>query len=883
MAFFRRRHTRDEQSLNDEIQDYLDRETRINLEAGMPPQQAILAARKKLGPKARVLEETREASAGILWRWMELAWQDLRHGARMFAKNPGFTLAAVISLAFGTGANVAMFSVADALLLRPLPVPHPREIMTVGSEFHNDNSSVLRTSYPNYTDIRDRARSFESLFAYSFVTAGFAGERDPAPRVKLGAVVSGNFFQAMEVQAQLGRAFRPEEDQAPGRDPVAVLSYSLWEALGGDPKIVGSPVRIGGIPMTVIGVAPENFTGPDHLVQPSFYVPVAMWPRLSGDAGALDDRSSPRMTVKGRLKAGVSFWQAQAELDTIASNLERAHPDTNRNQRLLLRTEFQTTALGNRVYFALASILNLLAVAVLIVACANVAGLLTSRAPLRAREIALRLAIGAGRGRLIRQLLTESSLIALVGGLAGLPLAYACIKLFRQIRLPSDFMIQPRLELDQRALLFSLAVATGSVILFGLIPAIQTTRANLTSAFKAGAGAETGKRRLWGRHLLVSVQVAVSLALLTIAAFTTNVFRGELTRGMGFRSDHMALMTIDPRILHYTDAQSRRFFDTLTERAQMLPGVKSAALTAGMLGTGLSSGFVQPEGYRFPAGQDSAISLYTRIDEHYFSTIGIPILRGRAFLKTDTADAPAVAIVNETFAARYWPNQNPIGKRIFVNNLHWAEVVGVAKNSHYGYIGEPPQQFFYLPYRQAPPGNLTLLAASAGDSASLLAPLQALIADIAPSMPTYDAQTMEQFYAAKVTGFGSVMVEVVTAMGLTGLALSMIGLYALMAYSVTRRTREIGIRMAVGADRTNVMRMVVRQGMLPVLFGIALGLGLSAGAGQWLRAAFPLRYDIGPEIYWLMAPVLLGVALLAAFLPARRASLVDPMSALREE
>jgi macrolide transport system ATP-binding/permease protein len=883
MGLFRRRqHSLREQSLTDEIQDYLNRETRLNLAAGMSPQDAAFAARKKLGPTARVLEETREASLGIVWRWLELAWRDLRHGVRMFAKNPGFTLTAILSLAFGTGANVAMFSAADALLLRPLPVPHPREIMTIGSEYHNDNSSVLRTSYPNYIDIRDHARSFESLFAYSFFTAGFASEHDSAARVKLGVVATGNTFQSMEVQPVLGRAFRPDEDQVRGRDPVVILSYSLWEELGGDNNILGRAVSIGGIPFTVIGVAPETFTGPDHILQPTFYIPAAMWPRLA-DSSTLDDRFTPRMTVKGRLKPGMSFSQAQAELDTIARNLERAHPDTDRNQRLLLRTEFQTTMLGNRVYTFLAAILTLLASAVLVVACANVAGLLTSRAPLRAREIALRLAIGAGRARLIRQLLTESSLIALAGGLAGLPLAYLGITIFRRARLTSDFMIEPRFELDQRALLFSLAIAMGSVILFGLIPAIQTTRTNLTSAFKAGAGAEPGRRRLWGRHLLVAIQVAFSLVLLTIAAFTTSVFRGELNQGMGFRSDHIALMTIDPRILHYTDAQSLRFFETLTERAEMLPGVKSAGLTSGMLGTGLSSGIVQPEGYRFPLGQDSVNIFYDRVGENYFETIGIPIVRGRGFLKTDTADAPPVAIVNETFAAHYWPNQNPIGKRIHVNNFRWAEVVGVAKNSHYGYVGEPPRPFFYLPYRQSPQGNLTLLAASAGDSTSLLAPMRNLIADIAPEMPIYDAQTMEQFYAAKVTSFGSIMVEIIGAMGLMGLTLSMVGLYALMAYSVSRRTREIGIRMAVGADRSNVMQMVVRQGMLPVLFGIAIGLLMSAGAGEWLRAAFPLRYDIGPEIYWLMAPVLLSVALLAAFLPARRASLVDPMTALREE
>jgi predicted permease len=550
---------------------------------------------------------------------------------------------------------------------------------------------------------------------------------------------------------------------------------------------------------------------------------------------------------------------------------------------LMVRTEFQTALLGNQVYSSLTAILTLLGGAVLIVACANVAGLLTSRAPLRAREIALRLAIGAGRVRLIRQLLTESSLIAMAGGLSGLPLAYAVILVFRQVRLPAELVITPKFELDQRALLFSLAVAMGSVILFGLIPAIQTTRTNLTSAFKVSAGAETGKRRLWGRNLLVAVQVAFSLALLTVATFTSNMFRGELTHGMGFRSDHLAMLTVDPKMLRYSGADTLLFFENLAKRAAALPGAKSAALTSGMLGQNIGSASVQPEGFQFSRNQDSAILFYNRVDERYFDTFGIPILRGRGFTESDSANAQAVAVINQTFAAQYWPNQNPIGKRIRLYGTKWVEVVGVARNSHYLFIGEPPRAFFYLPYRQTAPDSMTLLVASAGDSASLLVPLRKLVSDIEPAMPMYDVMTIEEFYAAKVTGFGGVLVETVATMGLMGLALAMIGLYALMSYSVSRRTREIGIRMAVGADRARVMKMVVRQGMAPVLIGLTIGLALSAGAGKWLRAAFPLGYDIGPEIYGVMAPLLLTVALLAAFVPARRASRVDPMTALREE
>ncbi len=872
----------DDDGVNAEIQDYLERETARNIEAGMSAEEALLAARRKLGPVARVTEETREAAAGGVWTWIEMLWRDLRHGVRMFSKNPGFTLTCVLSLAFGTGANVAMFSAADALLLRPLPVPRPGEVITVGSHYSLGYFSYVQTSYLNYLDIRDQSRSFEGLTAFSTITVGLAADPQAAAQVKSGMAVAGNFFDVMEVHPALGRGFRQDEDQVRGRDAVVVLSDPTWQAIGADPKIVGRKVRLAGIDFTVVGIAPESFTGPDHIWTPAFYIPAAMWPAVSGDPRTLDDRSNWSFTVKGRLKPGVSLSQAQAELNTIAANLERAHPDTNRKQRLTAITELQMNLRQNQVYTALVGILALLAIAVLIVACANVAGLLTSRAPLRAREIALRLAVGAGRVRFIRQLLTESSLMAIAGGLLGLPLAYACIQIMRRVQFPNDLLVVPRIELDQRALLFSVLIAMGSVILFGLIPAIQTTRSNLTTAFKAG-DVELGRSRFSGRNLLVAIQVAFSLVLLTLSAFSYRAFGGELNRGMGFRRDHIAMITVRPRGLRYTDAQAMQFYEKLSQRSAAVPGVRLAALSSAKPAGVLDPFSIQPEGFHFPAGQNSALVYGSRIGEHYFDALEIPILRGRGIAATDTSTAPPVAVVNETLAEHYWPNQNPLGKRILVNGVRWAEVVGVAKNSRYLFITEPPTDFLYLPYRQMSQIDMTLFAVAAGDSASLLEPLRRLVLDIEPNMPMYNVQTMEYYYDARATSIGQVIVEIIGAMGIMGLALAMIGLYALMSYSVSRRTREIGIRMAVGADRMNVMRMVVRQGLIPVLAGIAAGLALSVGAGDLLKRSFPLGYEIGPSIYGWVAPILLLIAIAAAYAPARRAALVDPMTALREE
>jgi predicted permease len=660
-------------------------------------------------------------SPGMIQRsafWPGSFLQGMRHACRMFAKNPGFTLAAVLSIALGAGANVAMFSAADALLLRPLPVPRPEEIVVVGTDFTALNFSYMSSSYPNYVDLRDRNRSFSGLLAFASTTAGFAEGRVEAPQVKAGMVVSGNFLQVLGIQPEIGRGFRPEEDQVPGRDEVVILSHGTWAQLGSDPKILGRTVRIAGIEFTVIGVAPESFIGPDRNRRPAFYVPMTMWPRLSGDPQILEARDRFGLTVKGRLKPGASLTQAQAELDTIASDLERAHPDTDRNLLLTVRTQLLMNIRENRVYTALASILTLLAAAVLIVACANVAGLLTSRAPLRAREIALRLAVGAGRARLIRQLLTESGLIAAAGGLLGLPLAYIGIGLMRQIQFPTDLIAVPRIDLDRRALLFSLGMAMGSVILFGLVPAIQTTRADLTTALKASGAMVPGRRglfgtkllgtRLWGRNFLVAVQVAVSLVLLTIALFSYRMFAGQLDNGMGFRTDRLLMMDFNPGVVRYTGAQSRQFFESLTERAESLPGVKSAALASVRPLGFLEPSLIQPEGLRFPAGQNYATVHSSRVSEHYFDTLGVDLLHGRAFTAADGPGAPRVAIVNEVLANRYWPGQDPIGKRFRLlgsSNPPWVQIVGVAKLSRYGFIGEPPTEFLYLPYRQMPQGT----------------------------------------------------------------------------------------------------------------------------------------------------------------------------------
>src|SRR6185503_2059660 len=515
------------------------------------------------------------------------------------------------------------------------------------------------------------------------------------PRLKTGVLASSNLFAVMGVEPTIGRAFTAEEDQVPGRDAVVVLGRTMWEQeFGSDQGVLGRSIRINGQPFTVIGVAPPGFTGLHPLVRSDFFVPLMMSTRVINDpkGASLEARDARSLTLKGRLKAGGSQAIAQSELTAIATDLERAYPDTNRNRRFLIRTELQSRIAQDPPDAMLTAMLSTLALAVLLVACANVAGLLTSRAPARAREMALRLAIGAGRGRLVRQLVTESLLIAIAGGVLGLAVGYAGMSLFRQIEIPSDLPIMLSFQMDRRALLFSLAVAVASAVIFGLVPAIQATRADLTAVMKASDSVAPGRGRRWGRSVLVGGQVAVSVVLLVVGLFVYRGFRQQLASGPGYRTDHLLMMSFDPSLLHYTDAQTQQFFEQVADRARAVPGVKTVTMASSVptSNESLGSETIVPEGFQFPAGKDNATVLESSVDEYYFETMGLTILQGRNFRKDDSPGAPRVAIVNQQLAQHYWPNQDPIGRRFRLVHEEnaWVQVVGLAKTSKYIFIAE---------------------------------------------------------------------------------------------------------------------------------------------------------------------------------------------------
>jgi len=819
--------------------------------------------------------------------------RDIRFAFRTLRQNPGFSLVTIVSLALGIGATSAIFAMAEALLLRPLAVPEASHIMVVESQVRGEGVtgifSSMGVSYPDFKDIREKSKSFSGVTESLFSTFGFAAERGALPKARYGEMVSGDFFRVMRVAPALGRDFRPDEDLVPGRDAVVVLGHELWKnEFSSSPNVVGRTIFLNTIPFTVIGVAPEGFTGSDALVHSALFVPMAMEPRMVADPkqSGLENRNIRDLTVEGRLKPGVSFAQAAAEVRGIGQQLALAYPDTNRACSLLLQTYRQATLEQDSLDVTLMSFLLALAVVVLLIACANVMNLLLSRARARSREIAVRLAIGAGRVRLVRQLLTESALIALAGGTLGLLVAQAGVAFFARIPIPTDIPVVLDMRLDSEVLLFALIASAASALVFGLAPALQSTRPDLVPALKSGR-AEGGKRRRFlGRNALVIGQIAGSLLLLV---FATQAYRGAsilLSSPLGFRTDHLLMAGFNPSLARYKPDQTRAFYQRLLEQTRDLHGVRGAALaqTVPLMPGNLGSSQVIPEGYHLPPGTQTVSVLSDVVSDAYFRTVGMPIVQGREFQVTDRADSPRVAIVNEQFARKYFPNRNAVGKRLRLDSASSPEVeiVGVAKQSRYVFPAEPVFEFLYLPLSQNPHASMTLMLHTAGPSGSLAEPLRNLVRSLDESQPIITMRTMEDFYEQRARGTMQILIDTIGGLGLLGLMLALVGLYGLMAYSVGLRQREIGIRMAIGADQGGVRRMILKQGMTLAITGCGIGLVLTLFAGRPATAFIGSSYFYLPLVAVIFI-AMLAVAALSAYFPARRASLLDPNRILRQE
>jgi predicted permease len=819
--------------------------------------------------------------------------QDLRHGARMLLKNPGFAVIAIVSIAIGVGANAAMFSLADGLVLRPLRVPRSGEIVAVSALSPRASSSFVTTtllSRPDYLDLRDRARSFKGLLAYGTVVTGFAARQGEPAQSALGLAVSANFFDVLELQPALGRFFLPDEDSVASRNPVMVIAHDVWtDRFGADPTIVGHRVRLGNVEFEIVGVAPAGFEGMHLALHPVYYIPHMMTTALPGAIpGTLERRDVRSLMVKGRLKPDVSLAQAREEVRLIAASLERTYPDSNRGYRLLVKSDFDARLEERGPSAPGAFMLLTLALVVLLVACANVAGLLMSRGPAREREIALRLAIGGGRLRVMRQLVTESVLLAAGGGLLGLLLGFVAVRFFSRLPLVSDIGVRLLFELDRRAIAVGLVLAAASALLSSLVPAWRATRRlDLNNALKTGTTGGVRGSRLWGQNGLVAGQVALSVILLAVTVFLSRAFEREL-REPGFRTTKMLLSNYEPRQAGYDLAQTRAFYRQLKERARGLPRVTSVGMTSVMPlnQDNREASAILPEGFQLPSGTTSVTVLSSRIDDDYLGTMQIPVVEGRGIESIDTEDSPRVAVINQSMAARYWPGQSAVGKRIRLNTLRepvWVEIVGVTADSKYNFIGEAPTPWMYLAQQQDLGARATLVIASDADSAALASPLRTLVRSIDAAMPVSGVRTIEEFYRGNATGIVTALIAITASMGLLGLTLAMVGLYGLVAYVVARQTREIGIRMAVGAQRGTVLRMVLRRGFVRAAWGAVFGMMGCIVAARLLRSVFPTVGSMDPGTYASVIAILAAVTLLASYVPAWRAAHIDPLRALRQE
>jgi predicted permease len=825
---------------------------------------------------------------------LERVWHDVRHGVRMLRKSPGFTIVAVLSIAIGIGLNAAMFSVADALALRPLQVPQSSDVVAVTTAIPQQSDAFIPSgrlaSYRDYVDLKDRTQSFAGLLAYSVTITSFADRADEPPQKRLGLVVSGNFFDVLRVPATMGRTFVPDEDRVPGRDAVVVLAFDTWrQQFAGDPAIVGRHVHVGGVDFTVVGVAPQEFPGMDLVLHPAFYVPLAMMPSLAGSTpDSLERRDLRFLSIRGRLKPDVTLAQADAEVRQLALSLQRLYPVTNRQVEFRTVTDLAERRASRGPATPAAWMLMMLAMVVLLVACANVAGLLMSRAPVRAREIALRIAVGGGRFRLVQQLLTESVLIVVMGAVLGLAIGYAAISSFGRVETVSDIGVSLVVQLDRRVLALTLMLTALSAVVAGTFPAWRTAASpNLAGTLKQGSVSDASAARLWGRHLVVAGQVALSLAVLTIGVFLYRTFATEFSRP-GFRTERMLLVNFEPSLARYDDERAGRFYRGLKERIVHLPGVTSVGLTSVMPlnQDSRERSAVVPEGYQLPQGTSSFNIFSARVDEGFLGTIGIPLVAGRDIRATDTHDSTPVAVINQALAERYWPGADPIGKRMQLRDGtdRWVQIVGVAANSKYNWVGESATPFLYLPQSQMPGSRATLLVAVNGGNAAAVAPsIRQVVRELDPNMPASVVRTMEEFYYGSAVAAISQFVRLVGALGVTGVVLAMVGLYGLVSYSARRRTREIAVRMAIGAQPRSILQMILRHGLLLAASGTVVGIVGSIAAARLLRAVIPNSQGIDAGTFLVVVPALVAITAVAALIPAWRAARIDPLVALRTE
>jgi len=876
-ALFRRRRLEDD--LDDELRSHLEMAIEINLRKGMSPADARREALRSFGG----LEQTKEIyrdQRGL--PMIETTLQDLRFGLRMLRRSPGFSILAILCLTLGIGANAAVFSWIEGILFRPYPaVAHQERLVAIGGT-SRDEPRGNPLSWPDFQDLQRSCTLCETVFV-SKITGTTLSIGDRAERTT-GSIVSANYFDAIGVHPILGRGFLPEEDTGQSAHPVAVISYQLWQGrFRGDPQIVGKTQRLNGVMHTIVGIAPEGFYGTFVGWSMNFWVPASMEDIFESGGYKLEDRGARWIEAYARLKPGVTQRQAQQEFAAISGRLEAEYPATNRGRAIRFWPLWQTPFNNAATLLPTLEIMLVVVACVLLIACANVGNLLLVRSFARRHEMSVRLAVGAGRARLWKQLLTEGLVLSLFGAVGGLLVAYWCrhalVLLF-----PARGGVQMHLpgEIDWRVLALSVAVCLATTLLMGLVPALQTGKIDLAQSMKMeSTGVVGGRGRSWVRSGLVLVQVSLSFVLLVGTGLLMQSLLKVRNASPGFNTRGVLDTAIDLVSAGYTPARAQTFQDALLERVRSLPGVESAAF-AKMTPLSYVSSATAPivvDGYTPPPEESPTVD-YNEVGEDYFVTMGIALVAGREFTRADDEKGALVAVVNETMAQRFWQGREPLGQRLQLKG-RWMQVVGIAKDSKYSSVRERATPFFFVPVRQnslrAAILNIRTPLAPQTMATAIAREVHALDANLAP----YEVITLQE-QLERSTSPQMVAVTLVGTLGGLALLLAAIGLYGVMSYAVSQSTRELGLRMALGADASNLLRLVMSRGLALTAGGVLLG---AAVALALTRLLGNLLYNVSPRdpLAFGSALAVMAIASLAAcFLPAWRATRTDPARALRD-
>lgn len=808
--------------------------------------------------------------------------QDLRYGLRAMLKSKTFTLVIVIVIALGVGVNVAIFSLVNAALIRPLSaVREPDQLVQVFTG--RSEQPYATTAYPDYVDYRDHNQVFSGLFAHTAIQVNL--NTDGSSELVFAEMVTGNYFQILGVNTAIGRTLTPDDDQTPGGSPVVVINYDLWRnRFGSDPNIAGRTISLNGHSFNIVGVAPKGFVGTNLGFTRQLWIPMMMQEQAMPGAKYLANRGANWLQVTGRLKPGTTLEQAQANFTTLSNQLAQYYPDTNKSRVVTLATSDSAgiPPASRAEFLKTVRIAMGIVALVLLISCANVASLLLSRSIARRKEIAIRLAMGAGRGRLVRQLLTESILISLIGGALGLLLALWLSRVLLTFSLPYFNPDTFNVGLDWRVFIFALAISVVSGIIFGLAPALQFMKPDLVNALKEGVQLRhIGKYRL--NTLIVAVQIALSLVLVIAAGLFIRSLRHSQSINLGFDTEKVAVLPLELRLNGYAAKEGNLLYQQMVQRLESLPGVESVSMAniVPLSGSGNQTGIRVP-GFTPPQGDDSVSTEYNVVGTKYFQTIGIPLLKGRDFNLQDVKDVPTVVIINQAMARKFWPNEDPIGKEFSNTRGIKYTIVGVAGDIKYRDLWSDPPALFYLPFLQRYNSRMNLLARTTGDPKNTLNILAREVNELDKNVPLAKATALNED-VGKLLGPQRTAMIFSIGLGLLALLLAILGLYGVMSYLVNQRQREIGIRMALGAKKREVISLIIKRAMVPVVIGIAFGV---VGALLMNRFLTTLLYETSatdPVTFVVSSLGLILIALFASYIPAQRATKVDPTTTLRSE